>query len=86
MICCFKCEELIESAVDSDDQEDIWDMPDGVHFRGGFHFGSSYYDAGITGIAIEIIICDNCIKKSKETNKQLFRDVEVQRGITTHLG
>ncbi len=69
---CFKCEKDIESAIRDGD---AWDYPGGaVCFEGGFNFGSAIYDAMIDGIAVEILVCDGCLKaagddRKKEKNK-----------------
>ena len=75
---CFKCEKTIKCAVVSDVIDYIWDMPcNAVHFRGGSNFGSSIYDSIVDGIAVEILICDECLTAAKNTDK--LREVNVNR-------
>ena len=75
---CFKCCKIIESAGPDDADETIWQMPDGVHFSGGFNYGSSLYDAGVDGIHVEIIICDKCIEWAQNTER--MREVGRKNG------
>jgi len=69
---CFKCEKPIEAAVREPTQEDYWSMPCGVHFRGGSNFGSTVYDTLIDKKQVELIVCDDCLKK----HQPLLRVVE----------
>jgi hypothetical protein len=74
MVRCFKCEKEIKAAVVSDDDKDTWEMPDGVHFSGGWNFGSSLYDAMMDGLHVEIVVCDDCIKAAQGTDR--MREVQ----------
>lgn len=73
---CFKCDTEIKSAVIESDEKTIWEMPAGVHFTGGWNFGSTIYDAFADGIQVELIICDPCLKEAKNTNR--IREVAVK--------
>ena len=68
---CICCERLIKPACKTESEEEYinmsWEMPDdAVSMDGGGSFGSSLYDSMMDGIGIEIVICDECIKKAKE--------------------
>ena len=68
---CICCERLIEPACKTDSEEEYiemsWEMPsDAVSMDGGANFGSTLYDSMMDGIGIEMVICDECIKKAKE--------------------
>jgi hypothetical protein len=63
----------------------IWDCPaEGLNFTGGGSFGSRLYDRLMDGIYVQLLICDNCLKKHKKllrirkdkrkTWKQSFRN------------
>ena len=64
---CFKCEKEIKPACEPRSENDLWVMPCGVHFQGGSNFGSAIYDSMVDGIAVQVIICDNCIKAAQNT-------------------
>jgi hypothetical protein len=66
---CFKCDSEIKAAWKSDNPDEVWECPCGVHFEGGWNFGSSLYDAMMDGIHVEIIICDDCIQVAQGTDK-----------------
>jgi hypothetical protein len=75
---CFKCEKNIVSAVVSDKEIDIWQMPcDAVLLDGGSTFGSSIYDSMVDGIGILIIICDECLKAAKGTGR--LKEINVKK-------
>lgn len=77
---CFKCEKTIICAVVSDVVDDVWSMPcNAVHFHGGSNFGSSIYDSMADGIAVEILVCDECLTAAKNTDK--LREVKVERAF-----
>lgn len=58
---CFKCGKVIESSYKTS-EIDGWDAPaGGVHFEGGWNYGSSIYDAMLDGIHAELVICDECL-------------------------
>lgn len=73
VVSCFKCENKINSAISNITS---WDAPQGVHFTGGWNFGSSLYDAMLDGVHAEIVICDGCLSKAKGTDR--LRDVKVR--------
>ncbi len=73
MVRCFKCKKIIKSAIIN---SDIWEMPlNAVVFRGGYNYGSSVYDSLVDGIQVEVIICDDCLRKNK--NKSLIRNIKI---------
>ena len=75
---CFKCEKDIECAyillpnnAGCVGNDDTWNAPAGaVSFEGGHNFGSTIYDALIDGIAVEIIVCDYCLKAAGDDRKR----------------
>jgi hypothetical protein len=67
---CFKCEKEMSTAMSGGDEE-TWVWPVGVVLTGGDNFGSSIYDAAMDGIMVQVVICDNCLKK----HNTLFREV-----------
>lgn len=71
MVKCFKCCGILKAAIAVYPNEDeaIWAMPNGVHFSGGYNYGSSLYDAGVDGIHVEIIICDKCIADAQNSDR-----------------
>jgi hypothetical protein len=71
---CFKCEKRVPCCGLNDGS---WECPSGaVHFDGGSNYGSTLYDAGVDGIYVELVICDDCLKKGKESN--LMREYELE--------
>ena len=64
---CFRCEkEIDEAAVGIG----VWVAPGGgVHFAGGWTFGSALYDAMLTGKHVEVIVCDDCLLAARGTNR-----------------
>ena len=65
--CCFKCERLVDSSMVSADE---WEAPnDASVFDGGYTFGSRIYDALVGGIAPRIIVCDECLRAAKGTDR-----------------
>ena len=69
---CFKCEKNIGCAIVTDKEENIWEMPaDAVNFHGGSNFGSTLYDSMVDGIAVEILICDECLTSNKDKLREI---------------
>lgn len=67
---CFKCEKDIVSAVVTDKEEHIWQMPkDAVLLEGGATYGSAIYDSMVDGTGVMIIICDECLRNAKDTER-----------------
>ncbi len=61
---CFKCDGPVKPAANG---ADAWECPQGVHFEGGWNFGSSLYDAMVDGVSVELVICDPCLKEARGT-------------------
>ena len=68
---CFKCEKEMHSAyVVELPQATVWEAPaGGVHFEGGWNFGSSLYDAMMDGVYVDLVICDDCIKAAQGSDR-----------------
>jgi hypothetical protein len=55
---------------------DPWEMPSGgVHFEGGWNFGSALYDAMMDGIHVEVVVCDECLKVASSVMKREMKKV-----------
>lgn len=71
---CFKCEKVICPNTEKYSDEDAWRMPlDAVLFSGGGSYGSRIYDTLMDGIGVDIVVCDDCLKKARGT--WLMREV-----------
>lgn len=73
---CLKCDKVMNSGIrcesKKEEYEMAWDAPGhGIVFRGGYNYGSGIIDAFVDGIAVKIIVCDDCIKKALDTGKAL---------------
>lgn len=77
---CFKCEKPIQPAVVPQDDEDYWDLPQGVVFHGGHNYGSSHFDSLVDGVCAHIVICDDCIGEHK-SNPEMIRLVQGPRDL-----
>jgi hypothetical protein len=67
---CFKCETAIEGCFESKEEKFVWEVPhNAVAFEGGSNFGSSIYDSFTDGISVQVVICDECLKAAKGTDK-----------------
>jgi len=76
---CFKCEKTIRGVCFDNKAEKVWIMPDeALVFHGGGSFGSRIYDALINGIFVDILICDDCLRKHRE----LLRERKTKCSIT----
>jgi len=70
---CFKCGKAIEPAGKNCSP---WDMPcDGVVLTGGGNYGSRIYDTLVDGVAVDLIVCDDCLTR----HKALLRHHKVDR-------
>lgn len=83
---CFSCEEEIECAVVSDDEEDYWNFPQGVIVRGGGNFGSSVLDSLVDGIMVEFIICDACLLMKEDITRRVKLKSITQRVLVDKKG
>jgi hypothetical protein len=73
---CFKCEKEIRPACEPRSENDIWKSPCAVLLQGGSNFGSTLYDSFVDGIAVQVIICDDCIKTAQGTDR--LREVKLR--------
>ena len=79
---CFKCEKDIKAAVRNPEYNDYWEMPSkAIDLCGGYNYGSSLYDAMMDGVTIQVVICDDCLKK----NKHLYREIIITIDDTNYL-
>ena len=60
---CFKCEKPIEAAMRDPTEDDYWDAPCGLRFRGGSNYGSTVFDTLVTKKELQLLVCDDCLKE-----------------------
>jgi len=67
---CFKCGHKMESALQG--EEFFWDAAaDGVVFHGGGSYGSMAYDSVVNDIGVNLVVCDECLKKNKNRLQEI---------------
>lgn len=69
---CFKCDkEILPFGWGTEEEmaKEVWEVPCGVLFEGGWNSGSSLYDAGFDGIYVKIVVCDECVAEAKGSSR-----------------
>lgn len=74
---CIKCEGYVRCTVRTEDLEDYYHFPRGAVMDGGGNFGSALYDSFFDGVAIQLLICDDCLR----AHKNLYREIKIKPGI-----
>jgi len=74
---CFKCERNIRCTIKTDDIDDYWHFPRGVSMDGGGNYGSALYDSFFDGVAIQLLVCDDCLI----AHPKLYREIKVKPGL-----
>jgi len=68
---CFICNKSLKREISSSDPNTIWPVYDGISFRATGNYGSTVFDPITDDGFLEILICDECIKKKSKQIKRV---------------